>query len=104
MADGEMAGVCICRPHVPEDEAMGSVGPLGVRLSWRNQGLGLALLRYAFSEFYRRSTPRVSLMVDAGSLTGAAKLYERVGMRVVRSTILFEKELRPGKELGTSKI
>jgi mycothiol synthase len=104
MAGDEMAGICVCKPRVPEDETMGYVRTLGVRRAWRNQGLGLALLRHAFGEFYRRGTRKVSLSVDSGSLTGAAKLYERAGMREVRCVVLFEKELRPGKELGKSSL
>jgi mycothiol synthase len=104
MDGDEMAGVCICKPHVPEDVTMGYVNTLGVRRSWRKKGLGLALLRHAFSQFYRRGMEKVSLMVDSDSLTGAVKLYERAGMRVVRSSILYEKELRPGKELGTNTL
>jgi hypothetical protein len=42
--------------------------------------------------------------VDASSLTGATRVYERVGMRPIRQFVTFERELRPGKELGTQAI
>ncbi len=77
---------------------MGWVDQLGVRRPWRKRGLGLALLRQAFAEFYRRGWTQVSLDVDAESETGATRLYERAGMRVDPShaTALYRKELRPG--------
>ena len=79
---------------------MGWVDQLGVRRSWRKRGLGLALLRQAFAEFYRRGWTRAGLDVDADSETGATRLYDRAGMSVDPShaTALYRKELRPGTE------
>ena len=71
----------------------GFVGALGVREPWRGRGIGMALLRRAFAEFHRRGAPHVSLGVDAANSTGATRLYERAGMRVVSEDILFEKRL-----------
>lgn len=96
----EIAGVSLCQPQIDEDADMAWVSTLGVRRAWRKQGLGLALLRHSFQEFYRRGKPRAGLGVDASSLTGATRLYERAGMRVVRQYYTFEKELRPGKDLS----
>jgi hypothetical protein len=42
--------------------------------------------------------------VDASSLTGALQLYERAGMRVLREFKMFEKELRPGRELAVESL
>jgi ribosomal protein S18 acetylase RimI-like enzyme len=67
-------------------------------------GLGLALLRHSFDEFYRRGKRKGGLGVDAGSLTGATRLYERAGMRVARQYSIYEKELRPGVDLSTQSI
>jgi hypothetical protein len=39
--------------------------------------------------------------VDAASITGATRLYERAGMHVFRAWDIYEKELRPGEELST---
>ena len=60
---------------------------------WRQRGLGLALLRHAFGEFYRRGQPRVGLGVDAQNPTGATRLYERAGMHIAYEAVAFEKEL-----------
>lgn len=86
----EIAGVLRCDA---ERGGAGWVGALGVRTPWRKQGLGLALLRHAFGEYYRRGQPRVALGVDAENPTGATRLYERAGMRVAYEAVAFEKAL-----------
>jgi mycothiol synthase len=53
----------------------------------------MALLHRVFSEFHHRGAPHVGLGVDAENPTGATRLYERAGMRVVSEDILFEKDL-----------
>jgi mycothiol synthase len=88
----EAAAVEICR--VREDT--GWVGVLGVRRAWRRRGLGRAFLLHAFHEFKRRGLKRAGLGVDAESLTGAHRLYESVGMHVVRQLEFFEKPLARG--------
>jgi mycothiol synthase len=92
----EIAGLTLCKTLAGE----GWVDVVGVRRPWRNRGLGLALLRHAFTEYYRRGTHRVSLSVDAESITGAPRLYGRAGMRVRESYVIHLKELRPGVDLG----
>jgi mycothiol synthase len=92
----EIAGVTLCKTLAGD----GWVDVVGVRRPWRNRGLGLALLRHAFTEYHRRGTRRVSLSVDAESITGAPRLYGRAGMRVRESYMIYLKELRPGVDLG----
>jgi mycothiol synthase len=100
----EIAGVSLCYPRRAEDPEMGWVSTLGVCRPWRRQGLGLALLRHSFGEFYRRGKHKVGLGVDAESLTGATRLYERAGMRVHRQYAVYEKELRSGIDLSTQSV
>jgi ribosomal protein S18 acetylase RimI-like enzyme len=66
---------------------------LGVRRPWRRRGLGRALLLHAFGEFRRRGFSRSALGVDAESLTGANRLYERAGMHVAARFDIYEKVL-----------
>ncbi|MBA2395353.1 MAG: GNAT family N-acetyltransferase [Ktedonobacteraceae bacterium] len=101
MDGDEIAAFALC---VDEKETGGWVHVLGVRRPWRRRGLGQALLYHAFGEFYRRNIHNVYLGVDAQSLTGATRLYERVGMHVVRQYKNYEKELRAGKELSTQYV
>jgi mycothiol synthase len=103
--DGEeIAGVALCRLRSHEDPEMGWVNTLGVKRPWRRQGLGLALLQHAFNELQARGQKRVGLGVDAGSLTGATRLYEKAGMHVLRQFDLYEKELRPGRDISTQTV
>ena len=92
----EIAGLVLCKTLAGE----GWIDVVGVKRPWRNRGLGLALLRHAFTEYQRRNIRRVSLSVDAESITGAPRLYGRAGMRVRESYIIHLKELRPGVDLG----
>lgn len=90
--DGEPAGIAICHPHRARAD-LGWVRILGVRRPWRRRGLGRALLLHAFAEFRRRGLVAAGLGVDAQSLTGANRLYEQVGMRVVARFDIYKKEL-----------
>ena len=58
----------------------------------------------SFAELRRRRRTRVGLGVDAGSLTGATRLYEKAGMRAIRDFIKFEKQLRAGVDLAIQTI
>lgn len=91
----ELAGVCLCGAHAAGDPSFGWVTALAVRRPWRRRGLGLALLRHAFRELRRRGMTRAGLDVDAESLTGAVRLYERAGMHVARRRDIVEKPLAP---------
>ncbi len=99
--DGEeIAGfvLCVQRPDI------GWVNTVGVRRPWRRRGLAMALLLQAFGEFYRRGERKISLGVDAQSLTGATKLYERAGMRPTLEAAVYQKELRPGEDLSVQEL
>jgi len=95
----EIAAVVTVHTTTEEDENTGEVGLLGVLPDHRRQGLGLALLYFAFNELYRRDKQAVILSVDAASLTDAPRLYRRAGMHVRTVYHAFELELRPGVEL-----
>jgi mycothiol synthase len=103
-SSGEIAGISLCPPHSIDDSEQGWVGTLGVCRPWRKRGIGLALLRHSFNEFYRRGKRKVGLGVDAQNLTGALRLYENAGMHVHQAFDQYEKELRPGVEISTQTL
>jgi mycothiol synthase len=78
----QLAGVCLCWRE-------GWVKDLAVDPSFRGHGLGEALMRHAFAEFHRRGIRTVGLKVDADNPTGAVRLYERVGMTLDRTYLMF---------------
>ncbi len=81
--DDELAGFVLASAERVGDPGLGWVGTLGVRPAWRRRGLGEALLRAAFAELFARGRRRVGLGVDTENVTGALRLYERVGMRPI---------------------
>jgi mycothiol synthase len=89
----EVAGFCQNRFR----QGIGWIGTIAVRRPWRSQGLGIALMRHTFGEFYKRGMSTIGLGVDSANLTGATRLYQRVGMNVAGEFALYEKELRPGR-------
>jgi mycothiol synthase len=72
---------------------MGWIGVVGVRAAWRRRGLGEAMLYEAFGRFWAIGQHTVGLGVDAQNETGATRLYERAGMGVAFSAVVFEKAL-----------
>jgi mycothiol synthase len=100
VAGDEIAGLSLCKYEMD----LGWVDTLAVLRPWRRKGLGMALLRHSFAEFYRRGTHKIGLGVDAQNLTGATRLYERAGMHVARQYDVYEKELRAGVELSTQSL
>ncbi|HXD10945.1 MAG TPA: GNAT family N-acetyltransferase [Anaerolineales bacterium] len=94
--DGEqIAGLSLTRYR----NGIGWIGTLGVRRPWRKRGLGEALLLHSFNEFYKRGMLKIGLSVDASNPTGATRLYQKVGMQVAVEDVIYEKELRPGRQL-----
>ena len=100
----EIVAICICRRYGPDDPATGYISSLGVKRPWRRRGVAQALMRHAFREYYRRGKRIVDLGVDADSLTGATDLYTKVGMYIQRRYDLYEKVLRPGKDISVTEL
>jgi ribosomal protein S18 acetylase RimI-like enzyme len=100
----QIAGFSLCQLRTSEDPAMGWVNSLGVRRPWRRRGLAKALLYQSFAALRQRGQASIGLDVDGSSLTGATQLYQQAGMREIRQTIFFEKELRAGINLATQAI
>lgn len=102
MDGDQIAGIAL--DWLDQEPARGWVGTLGVLRPYRRRGLGEALLAESFGTFWRRGVRRVVLGVDSESLTGATRLYTRVGMRAVRQWDSFQKELRAGRDLAVSTL
>jgi mycothiol synthase len=78
-------------------KGIGWIGTIAVRRPWRRKGLGIALMRHTFGEFYKRGMTTIGLAVDSANLTGATRLYQRAGMYVAGEFAMYEKELRTGE-------
>jgi GNAT superfamily N-acetyltransferase len=93
----EIAGVCVSIPSIPGDPEMAWINALGVRRTWRQRGIALALLEHAFCTLYESGQKKVVLNVDAQSTTGTTHLYEKAGMHVEWRYDYFERVLRQGE-------
>ena len=89
----EAAGFSLNFPDRSGAARYGWVATLGVRRAWRKRGIGEALLLHSFRALHDRGRRCVRLSVDAESLTGATRLYERVGMRVIRQSNTWQLRL-----------
>jgi mycothiol synthase len=96
----EICGTSLCG-LIPNT---GWVGSLSVRRPHRRLGLGRALLHRSFAAFWERGQPTVALGVDAGSLTGATRLYESVGMHVAERYDQVQRELRAGRDIAVREL
>jgi len=97
--DGSIVGLCICSAGSPGDTERGRIRDVGVRPAWRRRGIGRALLLHAFGELATRGIKIAVLSVDTENKSGAPALYQGVGMRSVRASHTYVKELRPGINL-----
>jgi mycothiol synthase len=93
-AGDELAGYAGAIEQAEEDPSRGYVSLLGVRRSYRRRGIAEALLRHAFVALHDHGKAGCDLHVDAQSLTGATRVYERVGMTAHPRFATWEKELR----------
>ena len=93
-AGERVAGMALNYPKRMGD--WGWISVLGVHPDWRRRGLGLALLHESFARFRASGETTVALGVDAANPTGATRLYERAGMRVLWQADVWEKEVQPG--------
>ncbi len=89
----ELVGFALNSPKLMGD--WGWIGHVGVLPGWRRRGLGLALLHESFRRFRSTGEAVAALGVDAANPTGATRLYERAGMRVLWRADVWQKEMRP---------
>jgi mycothiol synthase len=90
--DGDdVAGVAL--NYVAPATGIGWVDHLGVQRSWRQRGLGMALLWHTFAAFHARGIREVRLSVDERSQTSATRLYERAGMTTLQHYHVYSKVL-----------
>ena len=97
VAGEQVVGYLGATEEAAEDPSRGYVKLLGVRRAFRRRGIGEALLLHAFQNLAARGKAGCDLHVDSESLTGATRLYERVGMTPHPRFATWEKELRPGR-------
>ncbi len=97
MDGNEVAGFSI-NGISPEENARqgrsdGWIEELAVRRSWRKRGVATALLCASMHAFKAEGLQHAMLGVDTENLSGALRVYERVGFNPIRRYIQFEKRI-----------
>ena len=103
-SSGEVAGCVMGLTQDHQNADIGYIDIVCVRREYRRRGLAGALLQRSFGQYWRRGKATVNLGVDSSSFTNAVALYERVGMRVHRSYVEYEKLVRDGVELAKTSM
>jgi mycothiol synthase len=83
-AEGSLAGAAL-------NWKEGYVKDLVIHPAHRRRGLGEALMLHTFRHFKARGEPTVTLKTDSLNTSQAWRLYERLGMRTIRTYDDFEK-------------
>ncbi len=99
VAGEEIAGFLYAYPSHGGRTDTGYLAALGVARRWRHQGVGRALLLHVMGVMRARGKREAALHCDAANLTGATRIYTRVGMRETRRYAVYEKVLRAGRRL-----
>jgi len=93
----EPLGMLISREHDAYNRATGHrdlhIALVGTRAAGRKRGIATALLMTAMSAARAEGYDQTSLGVDADSLTGAVRLYERAGFTVALTWTAYRKQL-----------
>lgn len=90
MAADQAVGLCI-QDDSRAEFSTAWVRTLGVVSTHRGQGIARWLLLSACADAAHRGMSEIGLTVDTENVTGAARLYESVGMRAHLSIALWEK-------------
>lgn len=102
--DGDqVAGMVLNFVNQPENEEYhrkrGYTEGISVRRPWRKRGLARALLTRSLQMFKDMGMTEAALGVDPENRTGALRLYESVGFRVVKRFSTYRKPLEGGAQI-----
>lgn len=96
----QIAGMCLIIVNQQENERLGAqrgwIDILAVRRQYRRLGLGTALILRGMRSLHEAGCNQAVLGCDSENLTGATRIYERVGFHVDKTRVSFRKLLRGG--------
>jgi mycothiol synthase len=97
-ASGRVAGIALNKIDpdwiAQTGRQEGYVNTLGVLREYRRRGLGTALLARSLHVLRQAGMESAHLGADAENLTGAVRIYERLGFRVRKTSIAYRRTLR----------
>jgi len=95
MEGDAVIGLClnVVNPESNERQGIqeGWIQTLGVRRAWRKRGVATALLCQSMRAFKAARLDYATLGVDTQNLTGALRIYERLGFVAYKRFIAFDK-------------
>jgi mycothiol synthase len=95
MEGDQLVGFCLNKVHVEQNQAIGIqegwIEEVGVLRPWRKRGIATALLCESMHAFKAAGLEAAGLGVDTENLTGALRIYERLGFEVVKRSMIFSK-------------
>lgn len=103
MDNDKLVGLCLADSGMNNYPDTGYIDMICVRKEYRKKGIAFSLLQLTNLELKKRNKKAVTLHVDGSSLTGATRVYEKVGFQVDQTRMMFEKIIRNGEEY-TSQI
>jgi mycothiol synthase len=93
----EVAGASINTIFPKENEQNGFkrgwIDVLGVRRPWRKRGVASALIADSLKALRDRGMTEGVLGVDAENPTGALRLYEKIGFKMIKKSMAYRKKL-----------
>ena len=101
MEGDTIASLVLGKMAASDNPDQGYINTVGTRREYRGRGLALALMQQALRIYWERGRQNVALHVDGSSITGATRLYEKVGMSEEERYDTYVLELRPGEDLST---
>jgi mycothiol synthase len=95
--DGESVGYIGAgideRYNLEKNVKAGDIFTIGVLKKYRRGGIGARLILHALETFRAEGMTKATLGVDDYNSTKAIKLYEKVGFKVKKKDVIFEKEV-----------
>lgn len=97
-SSGRLSGFCIVTIKEDENRRLnikrGWIEILGVRREYRRQGLGTALVLAGMHNIRSAAMTQAALGCDSENLTGAVRIYKRLGFKVHKERLIYRRRMR----------
>jgi GNAT superfamily N-acetyltransferase len=90
---GTVFGMINAKENEANNRKRGMTELISVARPWRGRGVAKALMAMCMRELRSRGMTEAALGVDAENPSGALKLYEKMGFRVVKRATFYRKPL-----------
>lgn len=102
LADGAVVGYVLAYVYEADAQATGvretHLGQIGVLPRARGRGVAAAVITAALRAGAEQGCARAGLQVDSDNVTGALRLYEKLGFATVRTQVSWSRALTPAAD------